>query len=88
MTPNKTDACRKEIETLLEYYMIEPSKSSWACGVVMVKKKGDQYGFCSCFRYLNPVTVKDAYPVSRINESFSKLIYSKVFTIHDLGSTF
>ena len=41
MTPHKSDACRKEIETLLEYDMIEPSKSSWACGVVMAKKKGD-----------------------------------------------
>ena len=35
MTPHKSDACRKEIETLLEYDMIEPSKSPWACGVVM-----------------------------------------------------
>ena len=40
MTPNKSDACRKEIETLLEYDMIEPSKSPWACGVVMAKKEG------------------------------------------------
>ena len=39
MTPHKSDACRKEIETLLEYDMIEPSKSPWACGVVMAKKK-------------------------------------------------
>ena len=35
MTPHKSDACRKEIETLREYDMIEPSKSPWACGVVM-----------------------------------------------------
>ena len=39
MTPHKSDACRKEIETLLKYNMIEPSKSPWACGVVMAKKK-------------------------------------------------
>ena len=42
MTPHRADACRKEIETLLEYDMLEPSKSPWACGVVMAKKKGDQ----------------------------------------------
>ena len=41
MTSNKSDACRKEIETLLEYDKIEPSKSPWACEVVMAKKKGD-----------------------------------------------
>ena len=51
MTPHKSDACRKEIETLLEYDMIEPSKSPWACGVVMAKKKGDQLRFCCDFRY-------------------------------------
>ena len=37
MTPHKSEACRKEIELLVEYDMIEPSKSPWACGVVMAK---------------------------------------------------
>ena len=40
MTPHKSEACRAEIEMLLEYDMIEPSNSPWACGVVMAKKKG------------------------------------------------
>ena len=40
MTPHKSEACRAEIEMLLEYDMIEPSKLPWACGVVMAKKKG------------------------------------------------
>ena len=40
MTRHKIEACRKEIETLMENDMIEPSKSPWACGVVMAKKKG------------------------------------------------
>ena len=66
MTPHKSDACRKEIETLLEYDMIEPSKSP--CGVVMAKKKGDQLRFCCDFRYLNSVTVKDAYPMKPFGE--------------------
>ena len=73
MTPNKSDACRKEIETLREYDMIEPSKSPWACGVVMAKKKGDQLRFCCDFWYLNSIMVMDAYPIPRIDESLSKL---------------
>ena len=73
MTPHKSDACRKEIETLLEYDMIEPSKSPWACGEVMAQKKDEQLMFCCDFRYLNSVTVKDAYPIPRIDESLSKL---------------
>ena len=40
MTPHNSEACRAESEILLKYDMIEPSKSPWACGVVMVKKKG------------------------------------------------
>ena len=88
MTPNKSDACRKEIKTLIECDMIEPSKSPWACGVVMAKKKGDQLRFCCDFRYLNSVTVEDAYPIPRIDESLSKLGDAKFFTTHDLGSAF
>ena len=40
ITPHKLEACRAEIEMLLEYDMIEPSKLPWACGVVMEKRKG------------------------------------------------
>ena len=45
MTPHKSEACRKEIEMSMEYDMIEPSKSPWACGVVMAKKKGGNLDF-------------------------------------------
>ena len=67
---------------------IEPSKSPWACGVVMAKKKGDQLRFCCDFRYLNSVTVKDAYPIPRIDERLSKLGDAKFFTALDSGSAF
>ena len=49
MTPHKSEACRMEIEMLLEYDMIEPSKSPWACGVVMAKKKGGSLSFVATF---------------------------------------
>ena len=88
MTPNKSEACRKEIEMLMEYDMIEPSKSPWDCGVVMAKKKGGQLRFCCEFHYLNAVTMKDAYPIPRIDESLSKLGDAKFFTTLDLGSAF
>ena len=62
MTPHKSEACRAEIEMLLEYDMME--------------------------RYLNAVTIKDAYPIPRIDESLSKLGDAKFFTTLDLGSAF
>ena len=83
MTPHKSEACRKEIEMLMEYELIEPSKSPWACGVVMAKKKGGQLRFCCDFRYLNAVTIKDAYPIPRIDESLSKRGRREI--LHDVG---
>ena len=49
MTPHKSEACRAEIEMLLEYDMIEPSKSPWVCGLVRAKKKGGSLGFVATF---------------------------------------
>ena len=54
----------------------------------MAKKKGDQLRFCCDFRYLNSVTVKDAYPIPRFDESLSKLGDAKFFTTLNLGSAF
>ena len=88
MTPHISEAGRKENEMLMEYDMTEPSKSPWACGVVMAKKKGMQLRFCCDFRYLIAVTIKDAYPIPRIDESLSKLGDAKFFTTLDLGSAF
>ena len=86
MTPNKSDACRREKETLLESDLIEPSKSKWACGVVIAKKK--QLRFCCYFPYLKSCTVKDAYPIPRIDESLLKMGDAKFFKTLDLGSDF
>ena len=39
LTPLNSEACRKEIEILMEYDLIEPSKSQWACDVARAEKK-------------------------------------------------
>ena len=54
----------------------------------MAKKKGGQLRFCCDFRYMNAVTIKDTYPIPRIDESLSKLGDGKFFTTLDLGSAF
>ena len=51
-------------------------------------KKGGQLRFCCDFRYLNAATIKDAYPIPRIDESLSKLGDAKFFTTLDSGSAF
>ena len=42
----------------MKYDTIEPSKSPWACGVIMSKTKRGQLRFCCIFRYLNAVAIK------------------------------
>ena len=49
MTPHKSEACRAEIEMLLEYDIIEPSKLPWTCRVVMAKKEGGSLGSVATF---------------------------------------
>ena len=52
------------------------------------EKERGQLRFCCDFRYLNAVTIKDAYPIPRVDESLSKLGDAKFFTTLDLGSAF
>ena len=52
------------------------------------EKERAQLRFCCDFRYLNAVTIKDAYRIPRIDESLSKLGDAKFFTTLDLGSAF
>ena len=47
-----------------------------------------QLRFCCNFRHLNAATMKDAYPIPRIDESLAKLGQAKLFTTLDLGSAF
>ena len=80
MTPHKSEACRKEIEMLMEYDMIEQPKSPWACGVVMAKKKGGQLRFCWDFRYLRthtrfPASMR-AYPSWERRSSSQRWIWA------------
>ena len=49
------------------------------------EKERGQLRFCCDFRYLNAVTIKDAYPIPRIDESLSKLGDAKFFTTLDCG---
>lgn len=66
--------------------MIEPSNSPWASGVVLVKKKDASFRLCVDYRRLNNVTVKDAYPLPRIDDSLEQLLENEWFSILDLCS--
>ncbi|UYV74973.1 hypothetical protein LAZ67_12001943 [Cordylochernes scorpioides] len=66
--------------------IIRPSSSPWSFPVILVKKRDGKYRFCVDYRKLNDVTVKDVYPIPRIDEVLDTLQGSKYFSAIDLKS--
>jgi hypothetical protein len=65
---------------------LEPSTSPWASGVVLVKKKDGSTRFCVDYRNLNKVTIKDAYPLPRIDDSLKQMSGATWLCVLDLCS--
>ena len=66
--------------------VIEPSSSPWASPTVLVHKKDGTTGFCVDYWRLNSATVKDSYPLQRIDDSIDALSGSCWFSTLDLAS--
>ena len=84
----KRETEKAEVEKMLTNDVIEPSRSPWSSNIVLVRKKDDTYRFCVDYRQLNDVTVKDAYPLPRIDECLDSLSGMKWFCCLDLNSGF
>jgi transposase InsO family protein len=76
----------KQVRDMLDQEVIEPSASPWSSPVVLVKKKDDSYRFCVDYRKLNNVTIKDSYPLPRIDDTLDSLAGAEYFTTLDLAS--
>lgn len=76
----------EEVENLLNHGLITKSCSPWASPVILIKKKDGTNRFCVDYRKLNSVTVKDRYPLPRIDEIFDSLGGNSIFTTLDLRS--
>ena len=80
------EECRRQVKNMVDHGVIRPSISPWIAPVVLVKKKDGSVRFCVDYRKLNAVTVKDTYPLPRIDEMLDKLGKSKFFSTIDLAS--
>ena len=74
------------IDSQLRAGVIQESNSPWASPLVYVRKRSGETRPCVDFRKLNDVTVKDAYPLPRINDCLDCLQNAKYFTTLDLQS--
>jgi len=74
----------RQVQDLLDRDLIEPAHGAWSSPVV--KKKDGSWGFCVDYRRINSVTIQDAYPLPRIDESLDALAGSKYFSTWDLLS--
>ena len=62
----------------MELGIIRPSSSSYVSSVVMVNKKDGTLRMCIDFRDLNKKTVKNRYPIPRIDELHGSKLFSKI----------
>jgi hypothetical protein len=69
---------------LLDKGYIRPSFSPWGCPALFVKKKDGSLRLCVDYRPLNAVTIKNKYPLPRIDVLFDQLAAAKVFSKIDL----
>jgi hypothetical protein len=77
---------KKHIDELLEKGYIRPSTSPWAAPVLFMEKKDGTKRMCIDYRSLNEVTVKNKYPLPRIEDLFDQLRGVDVFSKIDLRS--
>ena len=76
----------EEVQKMLTREVIELSSSPWTSPVVLVKKKDGTTRFCVDYRKLNQATVKDSYPLPRIDNSLDALAGARWFSTLDLSS--
>jgi hypothetical protein len=88
MPPNELAELKKQLQDLLNKGLIRPSLSEWGCPALFIKKKkkDNSLRMCVDYRPLNAVTIKNKYPLPRIDILFDQLSKAKVFSKIDLRS--
>ena len=88
MTPAKLRELKAQLEELLSKGFICLSISPWGAPVLFVKKKDGSLRLCTGYRQPNRVTIRNQYPLLRIDELFDQLQGSRVYSKIDLRSVY
>ncbi|KAA3487863.1 RNA-directed DNA polymerase-like protein [Gossypium australe] len=77
---------KAQIQELLDQGFIRPSVSPWGVPVLFVKKEDRSMHMCIDYRQLNKLTIKNKYPLPKIDDLFDQLRGASVFSKIDLRS--
>ena len=77
---------KSQLKELIDKKYIRPSVSPWGAPVIFVKKKDGTMRLCIDYRQLNKMTIKNRYPLPRIDDLFDQLRGATVFSKIDLRS--
>ncbi|KAA3483477.1 DNA/RNA polymerases superfamily protein [Gossypium australe] len=86
MVPTELKELKVQLQELTDRGFARPSFSPWGAPVLFVKKKDGTMRMCIDYRQLNKVTIKNKYPLPRIEDLFDQLKGASVFSKIDLRS--
>nr|GEV90994.1 putative reverse transcriptase domain-containing protein [Tanacetum cinerariifolium] len=86
LAPSKMKELSDQLKELLEKGFIHPSSSPWGASVLFVKKKDGSFRMCIDCQELNNMTIKNQYPLPRIDDLFDQLQGSCMYSKIDLRS--
>ena len=86
MAPAELKELKEQLQDLLDKGFVRPSTSPWGAPVLFVKKKDGSLRLCIDYRQLNKVTIRNKYPLPRIDDLFDQLQGASCFSKIDLRS--
>ncbi|GJR47002.1 putative reverse transcriptase domain-containing protein [Tanacetum coccineum] len=88
LAPSEMKELSNQLQELSDKGFIRPNSSPWGAPVLFVKKKDGSFQMCIDYRELNKLTVKNRYPLPRIDDLFDQLQGSSVYSKIDLRSSY
>ncbi|GJZ58694.1 putative reverse transcriptase domain-containing protein [Tanacetum coccineum] len=88
LAPSKMQELSEQLQELQDKGFIRPSYSLWGAPVLFVKKKDGALCICIDYRELNKLTIKNRYPLPRIDDLFDQLQGARYFSKIDLRSVY